>query len=104
MPFQRSKVQPVMAVDLRKRGFTYQEIADQLGTTIGAVKYALDMAHSTGLYAKLMQEGHVVDSGKIMALHNAGWPIHKIADEMTMKDSDVAEIIKKQKGRECEVY
>ena len=41
-----------------------------------------------------------VDGGKIMALHKAGWPVAKIADEMRICQNTVRNYIRKMEEKE----
>ena len=41
-----------------------------------------------------------VDGGKIKALHEAGWPVAKIADEMRVSQQTVYTYLKKMEERE----
>ena len=41
-----------------------------------------------------------VDGGKIKALHKAGWPVAKIADEMRVSQNTVRNYIRKKKEKE----
>lgn len=36
---------------------------------------------------------HHIDTGKIKALHNANWPVEKIADEMTLSPETIRRVI-----------
>lgn len=40
-----------------------------------------------------------VDGGKIKALHEAGWPVAKIADEMQVSQQTIRNYIKKMEGK-----
>lgn len=44
-----------------------------------------------------------IDTGKLMALHNAGWPSRKIADELKVSPSTVLNYLKKMEGKTDEV-
>lgn len=40
-----------------------------------------------------------IDTGKLMALHNAGWPSRKIADELNVSPSTVINYLKKMEEK-----
>lgn len=44
-----------------------------------------------------------IDTGKLMALHNAGWPSRKIADELKCSPATVLNYLKKMEGNTDEV-
>lgn len=44
-----------------------------------------------------------IDTGKLMALHNAGWPSRKIADELKVSPSTVLNYLKKMEEKTDEV-
>lgn len=67
---------------LHEEGLTDAVMAERLGCNISHLQ---TMRRELGLEANSEE----FDEGKMMALHRAGWGIHKIADEMGVEDEEI---------------
>ena len=71
---------------LHAEGLSASEITRKLGCNPKHCRY---MLKQLGLSYNPRKEEDPFDEGKMMALHRAGWSIHKIADEMGVEDEEI---------------
>jgi len=67
---------------LYDEGYTDEAIASQIGCSR---LYIQDLRQRAGLEPN----PEPFDTGKMKALHRAGWSVHKIADEMGVEDEEI---------------
>lgn len=78
----RRKYDHEAILKLYGQGYTDYQIAEEVGCSADYIKNVRGDK-------KLPANPEPFDEGKMMALHKAGWGIHKIADEMGVEDEEI---------------
>lgn len=92
-------------LEMYESGETMATIAKEMGCSIAPIRKIVAKVHA-GDDGKLPHKFHReikqdIDTGKISALHNAGWNEKKIADEMACEPEMIKGILKELKGAEA---
>lgn len=77
------------AAELFEQGWTVQDITKEIGATNS--HWVVQRLHQMGYAEASIVPIEKLDTGKMHALANAGWPIEKIADEMGITPKKVME-------------